>query len=99
MAGDAHGGRCLEGESVAKSSADMQIRSLPDMEVVLESEGVSNSEPSFTDDYDGTPSEFPDRVKQMLFHPIGRENPRPHVTVSSNTRNSANVRSSFNLAN
>ncbi|ORX39210.1 cleavage and polyadenylation specific protein [Kockovaella imperatae] len=59
----------------------VQIRSLPDLQVVLESEGVCNSEPSFTDDYTGTPSDLPDTVRQFLFHPIGKENPRPHVTI------------------
>ena len=64
-----------------------QIRSLPDLAVVLQSNGLTSSEPSFTDDFaDGIPLndvDEADPVKQMLFHPIGSRTPRPHLLVGS----------------
>ena len=55
------------------------------MGIVLQSDGLSMSEPSFTDDAaDGiqSPEEDADLVKQVVFTPVGRENPRPHLLVS-----------------
>jgi hypothetical protein len=63
-----------------------QIRSLPDLAIVLQSGGVSSSDPSFTDDFTGgkhiEAEEVEDPVKQMLFHPIGSRTPRSHLLVS-----------------
>jgi len=69
------------------TSGELQIRSLPDLAVVLQSTGLSNSEPSFTDDAQGeapaqVEEEEADHVKQLSFALVGRENPRPHVLVS-----------------
>lgn len=70
------------------ASGELQIRSLPDMAVVLQSTGLSNSEPSFTDDAHGeaqpqAEEEEADQVKQLTFALLGREHPRPHVLVSA----------------
>jgi cleavage and polyadenylation specificity factor subunit 1 len=53
---------------------------------VLQSDGLASSDPSLTDDLvDGVPVTAPDEeadeVKQMLFVPIGRGTPRPHLLV------------------
>ncbi|TYJ59069.1 protein CFT1 [Cryptococcus floricola] len=66
---------------------EMQILSLPDMTVVLQSEGLSSSAPSFTDDigerYTGEEKveegEEEDEIKQMVFCPIGKNTLRPHL--------------------
>ncbi len=61
---------------------------------MLRSEGVSSSDPSFTDDL-VKPTQVQDDddevdlVKQMLFTSIGRENPRPHLLVSLRGRNTS----------
>ena len=75
--------------AVLTIDGDLQIRSLPDMAVVLQSGGLMASEPSFTDDASGTGLEENgelDHVKQMLFAPVGKENPRPHLLVGRFTR-------------
>lgn len=71
--------------AVLTAEGDLQIRSLPDMAVVLQSGGLMASEPSFTDDSSGNGLDENgemDYVKQMVFAPIGKENPRPHLLVS-----------------
>lgn len=64
-------------------SGELQIRSLPDFDLVLQSNGVYDSEPSFTDDQTGELPELEegDEVSQMLFCPIGTRTLRPHVIV------------------
>lgn len=73
---------CYKGEGKLTTT---QIRSLPDLAVVLQSGGVSASDASFTDDYvEGAVcgDDEVDEVKQMLFLPIGTHDPRPHLIVS-----------------
>jgi len=53
---------------------------------VLESEGLTASDTSFTDDYIPNEAtmeddEEQDPVKQMLFTPVGAASPRPHLLV------------------
>jgi len=70
--------------AVLTGEGDLQIRSLPDLAVVLQSGGLMASEPSFTDDSSGTgldETEEMDYVRQMVFAPVGKENPRPHLLV------------------
>ena len=67
------------------TAGELQIRSLPDLGIVLQSKGLMASEPSFTDDHAGevvSEDEEQDTVQQMLFTPIGKEHPRPHFLVS-----------------
>lgn len=61
----------------------LQIRRLPDFALVLESNGLSNSEPSFTDDIGGETdaADTEDGVKQMVVCPIGTRTVRPHLLV------------------
>ncbi|ORY33060.1 cleavage and polyadenylation specific protein [Naematelia encephala] len=63
----------------------LQIRSLSDLSLVLESDGLASSQPSFTDDLDDgimpEPDEESDPIKQMHFLPIGARTPRPHLLV------------------
>lgn len=64
------------------STGELQLRSLPDLGVVLQSRGLMGSDPSFTDDAQAeVEDEEQDEIRQMLFAPIGRENPRPHLLV------------------
>lgn len=62
-----------------------QIRALPDLALVLESDGLNASEPSFADDYtaadidDENSTGERDTVTQMLFANIGTTSPRPHL--------------------
>lgn len=65
--------------SVLTTTGELQLRSLPDLGVVLQSRGLMGSDPSFTDDAGEGVEQ--DEVRQMLFTPIGRENPRPHLLV------------------
>ncbi|WWC98043.1 protein CFT1 [Kwoniella sp. B9012] len=61
---------------------ELQIRSLPDLKIVLQSDGLGSSAPTFTDDLvDGVlkDEEIEDEVKQMVFCPIGKGNVRPHL--------------------
>lgn len=62
-----------------------QIRSLPDLDLVLQSGGVASSDNSFTDDLLSETSsdieEETDKVKQLLFLLVGTHNPRPHLLV------------------
>ncbi|OCF35639.1 protein CFT1 [Kwoniella heveanensis BCC8398] len=61
---------------------ELQIRSLPDLKVVLQSEGLGSSSPTFTDDLgDGATreEEREDEVVQLVFCPIGRNTVRPHL--------------------
>ncbi|KAK4687316.1 cleavage and polyadenylation specificity factor subunit 1, partial [Tremellales sp. Uapishka_1] len=64
---------------------DLQIRSLPDLDIVLQSDGVAASDLTFTDDLvDGLVKpldEDADEVDQMLFTPIGATTCRPHLLV------------------
>ncbi|WVF65469.1 protein CFT1 [Kwoniella sp. CBS 6097] len=63
---------------------ELQIRSLPDLKVVLQSEGLGSSSPTFTDDLVGGTSreeEREDEVAQMVFCPIGRNTLRPHLVA------------------
>lgn len=68
------------------AEVDKQIRSLPDLALVLESDGLMASDPSFADDYapgdeeDGGMDEQ-DHVRQVLFTPVGTTSPRPHLVV------------------
>ncbi len=64
------------------STGESQIRSLPDLGIVLQSKGLMASEPSFTDDSGDEVFEKQDTVLQLLFTPIGKEHPRPHFLVS-----------------
>ena len=68
-----------------KSNADGQIRSLPDLALALESDGLTASDTSFTDDHnpeDHTADEDEqDPVKQMLFTLVGARSPRPHLML------------------
>lgn len=66
---------------------DTQIRRLPDYTLVLESNGLSNSEPSFTDDIGGETdaADTEDGVKQMVMCPIGTRTVRPHLLVLHNS--------------
>ncbi|BEI92713.1 uncharacterized protein CcaverHIS019_0503410 [Cutaneotrichosporon cavernicola] len=61
----------------------LQIRRLPDFTLVLESNGLSNSEPSFTDDIGGETdaADTEDGVRQMIMCPIGKRTVRPHLLV------------------
>ncbi|WRT69124.1 protein CFT1 [Kwoniella shivajii] len=64
------------------NKGELQIRSLPDLKVVLQSDGLGSSAPSFTDDLvDGVTKddEVDDEVKQMVFCPIGKGTVRPHL--------------------
>ncbi|WWD21338.1 protein CFT1 [Kwoniella shandongensis] len=61
---------------------ELQIRSLPDLTLVLQSNGLSSSAPSFTDDLaDGEVGEQDDgdEIRQMELCPIGRGTLRPHL--------------------
>nr|ODO03748.1 protein CFT1 [Cryptococcus depauperatus CBS 7855] len=72
-------------------AGELQIRSLPDLQVVLQSEGLGCSAPSFTDDLGETHNlgvgehreegEEGDDISQMMFCPIGKEHVRPHLLV------------------
>ncbi|KAL1407554.1 mRNA cleavage and polyadenylation factor subunit [Vanrija albida] len=65
-------------------SGELQIRSLPDLTLVLQSNGVALSEASFTDDYAGEleqVDEDTDMVQQMIFCPVGTRTQRPHLLV------------------
>lgn len=66
--------------------ADAQIRSLPDLAVVLESNGLTGSDTSFADDYrpsdtiaEEEDQDDQDPVKQILFTLVGANTPRPHL--------------------
>lgn len=65
----------------------LQIRSLPDLRLVLESNGLSNSERSFTDDIGGETgaADTEDGVRQMVMCPIGKRTVRPHLLVLHNS--------------
>ena len=63
---------------------------MPDLALVLESDGLTASDTSFTDDYipedsTMTDEEEQDPVKQMLFTPVGVTSPRPHLLVLHNS--------------
>jgi len=63
---------------------------LPDLALVLESDGLTASDTSFTDDFipeesTMTDEEEQDPVKQMLFTPVGVTSPRPHLLVLHNS--------------
>ncbi|WVQ81298.1 protein CFT1 [Cryptococcus sp. DSM 104549] len=70
---------------------EFQVRSLPDLAVVLQSEGPGMSAPSFTDDLgearygekdrEEEEGEEGDDVRQMVFCPIGKGAVRPHLLV------------------
>jgi cleavage and polyadenylation specificity factor subunit 1 len=62
----------------------VQIISLPGLEVVFRSEGLGQSDSSFTDDLLSDQLEHPadddtDLIKQLLFCSIGSHHPRPHI--------------------
>ena len=71
--------------AVLTASGELQIRALPDLGIVLQSRGVAASDPSFSDDAGASqqPSELEieeaDHVKQLLFTPVGKGTPRPHL--------------------
>ncbi|WVR09012.1 protein CFT1 [Kwoniella sp. DSM 27419] len=68
--------------SLLTDRGELQIRSLPDLQVVLQTDGLASSSPTFTDDLgDGVfgEEEREDEVIQMLFCPIGRGTLRPHL--------------------
>lgn len=69
--------------AVLASTGELQLRRLPDLALVLQSNGVSQSEASFTDDLanDSSPPVLDDPVIQMLFCPIGKRTVRPHLIV------------------
>lgn len=77
---------------------ELQIRSLPDLQIVLQSEGLASSAPSFTDDLGENPGyvlgekreegEEEDEIIQMVFCPIGKGTVRQHLLVSCALRNS-----------
>ena len=70
------------------TSGELQIRSLPDLGMVLQSRGLITSESSFTDDQVGDvimEEEEHDTVQQLVFTPIGKEHPRPHFLVRMTT--------------
>ncbi|OXG80075.1 protein CFT1 [Cryptococcus neoformans var. grubii Br795] len=70
-------------------SGELQIRSLPDLHIVLQSEGLGSSAPSFTDDLGENPGyvlgekreegEEEDEIIQMVFCPIGKGTVRQHL--------------------
>ncbi|WVW79420.1 protein CFT1 [Kwoniella bestiolae CBS 10118] len=68
--------------SLLTDRGELQIRSLPDLKVVLQSDGLGSSAPTFTDDLiDGVlkDDEIEDQVVQMAFCPIGKGTVRPHL--------------------
>ncbi|WWD06819.1 protein CFT1 [Kwoniella europaea PYCC6329] len=68
--------------SLLTDRGELQIRSLPDLKIVLQSDGLGSSAPTFTDDLvDGVlkDEEIEDEVKQMVFCPVGKGNVRPHL--------------------
>lgn len=72
-------------------SGELQIRSLPDLQVVLQSEGLGSSAPSFTDDLGENhgyvhgekreEGEEEDEIIQIVFCPIGKGTVRQHLLV------------------
>lgn len=78
-------GRGSQWLAVMLTSGDFEIHSLPDMTLVLRSDGLATSAATFTDDGDAarsTVADDQDSVTQMTFLPIGKRNPRPHLLVS-----------------
>ncbi|KAL7421114.1 mRNA cleavage and polyadenylation factor subunit [Cryptotrichosporon argae] len=65
--------------AVLTQSGELQIRSLPDLKLVLQSTGLATSDPTFTDDLGEARADEEDRVQQLLFCPIGTSTLRPHV--------------------
>lgn len=68
--------------AVLTTDGELQLRRLPDLALVLQSNGVSLSEASFTDDAVGDSAVASgDPVLQLLFCPIGKHTVRPHLIV------------------
>ncbi|WWC73047.1 protein CFT1 [Kwoniella pini CBS 10737] len=68
--------------SLLTNQGELQIRSLPDLKVVLQTDGLGSSAPTFTDDLvDGLLNfdEVEDPIKQISFCPIGKATVRPHL--------------------
>ncbi|WWC91156.1 uncharacterized protein L201_006097 [Kwoniella dendrophila CBS 6074] len=69
--------------SYLTKKGELQIRSLPDLKVVLQTQGLGSSAPTFTDDLVESQlreeEEIDDEVKQMVFCPIGKGSVRPHL--------------------
>ena len=67
------------------TNGKFEIRSLPDLVIVLESDGLLTGATSFTDDLPETFGDAledrTDEVKQMIFCPVGARSPRPHLLV------------------
>ena len=77
-------GRGSQWLAVMLTTGDLEIRSLPDLAVVLRSDGLATSAATFTDDGDASAAtaDDSDTVTHMVFLPIGKRNPRPHLMVS-----------------
>nr|XP_018259229.1 protein CFT1 [Kwoniella dejecticola CBS 10117]OBR81387.1 protein CFT1 [Kwoniella dejecticola CBS 10117] len=70
--------------SLLTNRGELQIRSLPDLKLVLQTDGLGSSAHTFTDDLvdgllDTDENEVEDPVKQMVFCPIGKSTVRPHL--------------------
>ncbi|EIW66021.1 hypothetical protein TREMEDRAFT_70300 [Tremella mesenterica DSM 1558] len=68
--------------ALLSAAGRFEIRSLPDLTLVLQSDGLGTAAATFTDetaDADLSYEENIDKVKQLLFCPIGRGSPRPHM--------------------
>lgn len=76
-------GRGSQWLAVLLSTGDLEIRSLPDLSVVLRTDGLATSAATFTDDGDAlaATTEVSDTVTHMVFLPVGKRNPRPHLMV------------------